>query len=66
MGKPSATAYQRTPTRQRTNRLSRSLRPALPSVIAATMTAASAGPKRAGNPHSGDTDTRGISGQVRA
>src|SRR5918998_1591627 len=65
-GRPRATAYQRAPTRQRATRPSRSRRPALPSATAATTIAASAGPKRAGNPHSGETDTRGIRGHVRA
>ena len=57
---------QRAPTLQRTSRPSKSLRPGLPSVTADTMIAASAGPKRAGNAKCGDTDTRGITGHVRA
>src|SRR3712207_5238575 len=65
-GSPSAKAYQRVRTRHRTSRPSRSLTPVLPSATAATTIAARAGPNRAGNPQSGDTDTRGIKGHVRA
>ncbi len=63
--KPRATAYRRAPTRQRATRPSGSRRPALPSATPTTKIAASAGPKKAGNPHSGETDTKGIKGQVR-
>jgi excinuclease ABC subunit C len=49
-----AITYHRTPTRQRTTRLSNCFTPDLPPVTAAMMIAASAGPKRPGMPRSGE------------
>ena len=54
-GRATAATYQAGLTRQRVATTRRAVRPALPSLVRATITAATVGPNRASSPNSNDT-----------